>query len=1159
MDIFTDLFSSSSALSGGGGSGGSLRATWAYQDFLAGSILSTSVTITANSNGVAGLFLPANIISGSAAIFRQDGESYAYTGTTKLFSSKVQVNSQTLDSITLSGVPNASWGTLRIWYQIRATSIPFGYTNPPLTVSSKVSGELGEIFIPDTDIGVTVQAYSPRLTDIAALTPISGNFMIGNGSTWASNPISGDITINSSGVAAIGANKVTNSQFRQSAALSVVGNSTNATTNIADISAASDFQVLRRSGTSIGFGAINLASTNAVSGLLSPTSGGTGIANNAASTLTFSGNFGTTFTVTGTTSLTLPTSGTLATVGGTVASITGTANQILANGLLTAQTGAVTLSLPQNIATTSSPTFANITATSTITCDTVVTGGNTTVNQIFSGAKSVNILLQSNKTSSVNSTQLGIWDTSFCAPVANVNLVTSLYSNQLVSVPSGITVATIAGFAASPNFSLTGTGTTTKYAAFLFDGGTTSPTQIVTNSYAAYFAEPLFGSSKHGIRNFGDLVSGTLGQFTIDRLGEVVSAADATFNSLATTLDVTAGNGLAVFGNATFDNNNIATGTAVEYGGVVPVSAASTSGVEYAHAFVLANDVTNIYCTVVSPGITPSSHTVTNVIANYIATGAVTGSGTITNGFGQVIDNPSFGTNKWSLWSKGRLAVGPNKEFLIGTTGAIESCTSITCAGNVSISSGELSVNQNNAFSNNGLIAEFYGTVPGRASGGSPWSVLTGMALYHNFSVQDNTTYATQIEVNPTFTIANATTISDCFGLYLRAGTGALTGTGNATRYTNLNVEEPSFGTTKYAAKFFGAFSVGTTGQFNISRLGVVSTADGTFLGVGNTPTVDIQAYRNSANAIIGIQRNGFSIFGMQNDSDNGMRLGVYSGSDISNQLYIQKTGGVIIGGATAATSSLLTPTSATQVSSRITLAGQEYVSAATTSTDGIALLCGLNRANLRGISFADSAKLTQNASNAMLRLNIRTDIGPMTQLDSITTDSSIGLPLSINPKGGNIALFSETTNFGSGAGVMFMANATTIPTTNPSGGFVKYAQAGAEKTRGSSGTITTNSPAHPHCPECGADFSHQWANPKYGGELTICKPCELDHLNNLRISMLYIAKGNIEGIQSMQSFLEKEANYFRWNIERIDEYKDVRIPLDVGADMAAMENSTIN
>ena len=47
--------------------------------------------------------------------------------------------------------------------------------------------------------------------------------------------------------------------------------------------------------------------------------GGTGIANNAASTITISGNYGTTFTVTNTTALTLPTSGTVATITAPIA------------------------------------------------------------------------------------------------------------------------------------------------------------------------------------------------------------------------------------------------------------------------------------------------------------------------------------------------------------------------------------------------------------------------------------------------------------------------------------------------------------------------------------------------------------------------------------------------------------------------------------------------------------------------------------------------------------------------------------------------------------------------------------------------------------------------------------------------------------------------
>lgn len=48
-------------------------------------------------------------------------------------------------------------------------------------------------------------------------------------------------------------------------------------------------------------------------------------------------------------------------------SVAGTANQVLVNGLTTAATGAVTLSLPQSIATSSSPTFAGLSITNGIT------------------------------------------------------------------------------------------------------------------------------------------------------------------------------------------------------------------------------------------------------------------------------------------------------------------------------------------------------------------------------------------------------------------------------------------------------------------------------------------------------------------------------------------------------------------------------------------------------------------------------------------------------------------------------------------------------------------------------------------------------------------------------------------------------------------------
>lgn len=69
---------------------------------------------------------------------------------------------------------------------------------------------------------------------------------------------SGSITLN------VNNNAITYAKFQQVAALSVVGNSTNALANAAAISAGSDYQILRRSGTAIGFGSIDLSQSNAV-------------------------------------------------------------------------------------------------------------------------------------------------------------------------------------------------------------------------------------------------------------------------------------------------------------------------------------------------------------------------------------------------------------------------------------------------------------------------------------------------------------------------------------------------------------------------------------------------------------------------------------------------------------------------------------------------------------------------------------------------------------------------------------------------------------------------------------------------------------------------------------------------------------------------------
>jgi hypothetical protein len=57
---------------------------------------------------------------------------------------------------------------------------------------------------------------------------------------------------------------------------------------------------------------------------------------------------------------------------------------------------------------------------------------------------------------------------------------------------------------------------------------------------------------------------------------------------------------------------------------------------------------------------------------------------------------------------------------------------------------------------------------------------------------------------------------------------------------------------------------------------------------------------------------------------------------------------------------------------------------------------------------------------------------------------------------GRGITIGTGNTIQGGGAGVIGIANAGTVPTSNPSGGGILYVEAGALKFRGSSGTITT-------------------------------------------------------------------------------------------------------
>jgi hypothetical protein len=155
MAIIGILGRGTSSSSGSGGTIGIGSPTygWAYQDFSAGTIGTTNVTLTANENGTGVTFVPGKVVSNTAIIVLADAnEEKAYTGTSKLFSTLVNVSSHTGVSVNLTGVPHVSWGDIRVYYYYRYDfGLPDDYTMAPKSISREVLNELNALFITEEE------------------------------------------------------------------------------------------------------------------------------------------------------------------------------------------------------------------------------------------------------------------------------------------------------------------------------------------------------------------------------------------------------------------------------------------------------------------------------------------------------------------------------------------------------------------------------------------------------------------------------------------------------------------------------------------------------------------------------------------------------------------------------------------------------------------------------------------------------------------------------------------------------------------------------------------------------------------------------------------------------------------------------------------------
>lgn len=151
---------------------------WAYQDFSA--INTTTFALTAQENGTNTTFDTTRIVSNSAVIVRKDNpDSLAYTGLTRLFSTKVYVDSNTTDAVTVNALPNATWGDLRVYYLYQFPgAYPRSYELAPEYIRNTRLTELDNLFVTEEELDVSFNytntgSYSTRFSETVTASTLS--------------------------------------------------------------------------------------------------------------------------------------------------------------------------------------------------------------------------------------------------------------------------------------------------------------------------------------------------------------------------------------------------------------------------------------------------------------------------------------------------------------------------------------------------------------------------------------------------------------------------------------------------------------------------------------------------------------------------------------------------------------------------------------------------------------------------------------------------------------------------------------------------------------------------------------------------------------------------------------------------------------------------
>jgi hypothetical protein len=250
------------------------------------------------------------------------------------------------------------------------------------------------------------------------------------------------------------------------------------------------------------------------------------------------------------------------------------------------------------------------------------------------------------------------------------------------------------------------------------------------------------------------------------------------------------------------------------------------------------------------------------------------------------------------------------------------------------------------------------------------------------------------------------------------------TGTGVDNQTWNTN------GTERMRIAYTGDVGIGTNAPGSIAKLSVmgVSATDTPRMGVVTSDYLSTPTFTGTF-----VQQNGTSATGTSSGLSNAGLGAIYFQNTSAGLIYTNGGAPLVFGVANTERM-------------RIDSSGRVMIN---TTSASETFQVGNGTADTRA-SFRSSSAFSIGVANGA---GFAGWIGGSGVTDNMVFSSSGGTERMRIDSSGNLLLGGTATP---GARVMYIANATTVPASNPSGGGVLYVEGGALKYRGSSGTVTT-------------------------------------------------------------------------------------------------------